>query len=279
MKVKERGVLSNSEVFFHTASKTAQSMFFHLLCCGNYDCDLHYKVKRNSYHSYLLLMVVKGYGYMVRDGKRITLREGSLSLIDCFHPHEYGTDTGWKILWVHFDGIQANEWYEKINHATGGISNPLDSSTVLLALEKLLHRFQQRGGANEALTNMILVDLLSTFLIPAEQEEQDANVFDNILCYINEHISENINVEKLAERACLSPYYFIRSFKREIGYTPHEYIINTRVNAAKFYLKTSRMSIKDIVYNCGFSNESSFSNTFKRLTGFTPNQYRTTETL
>ena len=279
MKVQEKGVLPSSEVYFHTASKTAQNIYFHILCCGNYDCDLHYKVKRTSYHSYLLLLVVKGSGYLLREGKREPLQTGSLSLIDCYNPHEYGTDTGWKILWCHFNSAQANDWYHTIKETSSCVIQLLNPNPFVLNLEKLIGMFQRNGGANEAFTNKLIVTLLSEFLIPNEEESGEKGSLDDILGYINEHLSEKIDIDTLARKACLSPYYFIRTFKLKIGYTPHEYIINTRVNAAKFYLKTTKASLKDIVYSCGFSNESSFSNTFKRLTGFTPMQYRETETI
>jgi AraC-like DNA-binding protein len=279
MKVTEKGVLPVSKVYFHTASKTARSLFFHILCCGNFACDLHYKVKRNSYDSFLFLLVVKGSGYLVKDGKRVPLKQGSLTLVDCYKPHEYGTDMGWKILWCHFNSEQAAEWYQRIEETSSCSIQLLNPTPFVLSLEKLISLFEKNGGANEAFTNKIIVNLLSEFLIPKDEEIVEPGSFEDLLGYINEHLAETISIPDLAEKACLSPFHFIRTFKAEIGYTPHEYILNTRVNAAKFYLKTTKNSLKDIVYSCGFSNESSFSNTFKRLTGFTPVQYRKTESI
>ena len=68
--------------------------------------------------------------------------------------------------------------------------------------------------------------------------------------------------------------YFSRLFKKETGYSPHEYVIQARVNAAKYFLQSARLSQKDICYSCGFSSESSFCTTFKKATGLTPSQYR-----
>jgi AraC-like DNA-binding protein len=186
---------------------------------------------------------------------------------------------GWKILWCHFDSEQAAEWYHRIEETSSCLVQLINPSPFILSLEKLIALFEKNGGANEAFTNKILVDLLSEFLIPQDEETAEPGSYEDLLGYINEHLAETISVSDLAKKACLSPYHFIRTFKAEIGYTPHEYILSTRVNAAKFYLKTTKISLKDIVYSCGFSNESSFSNTFKRMTGLTPMQYRKTESI
>jgi transcriptional regulator GlxA family with amidase domain len=78
----------------------------------------------------------------------------------------------------------------------------------------------------------------------------------------------------LAGRVSLSRYYFTRLFKKETGYTPHKYVLMARINAAKFYLKSSRLSIKEISASCGFANECGFCAAFRRIVGITPMVYR-----
>jgi len=72
----------------------------------------------------------------------------------------------------------------------------------------------------------------------------------------------------------MSPYHFCRVFKQKTGFTPHQYLLNARVNAAKFFLKTTDLPNKSIIVRCGFNSESGFCTVFKRLTGRTPRQYR-----
>ena len=52
-------------------------------------------------------------------------------------------------------------------------------------------------------------------------------------------LTEDISVPVLADRVGLSLYHFIRSFKKETGFTPHDYIIHTRINTAKYLLKNT----------------------------------------
>ena len=53
-----------------------------------------------------------------------------------------------------------------------------------------------------------------------------------------------MTLESLASRVSLSPYYFLRKFKEETGYTPYRYILTSRINLARFYLITSRDTVK-----------------------------------
>jgi AraC-like DNA-binding protein len=106
---------------------------------------------------------------------------------------------------------------------------------------------------------------------------EKANKTD-VVSYIMEHLSEDVSLEELAKKASLSPFYFSRLFKKETGFTPHDYILTTRINHAKFLLLTSSLSIKDICFQLGFSSESAFCTAFKKKIGETPSEFRTNHT-
>ena len=103
--------------------------------------------------------------------------------------------------------------------------------------------------------------------------EHSARV-EEVLSFINEHIDQPLTLESLAQRVSLSSFYFSRVFKRETGYTLREYLLNTRINAARFYLRTTHLSLKEIACRCGYGSDSTFCTTFKRITGMTPLEYR-----
>lgn len=78
MKIRERGVLAESEIYFHTPSEMARRMFFYLRCTGRYLCDETYAVQRQSYNSFLILYVVRGQGCRYVDDERVPCPQGTL---------------------------------------------------------------------------------------------------------------------------------------------------------------------------------------------------------
>lgn len=94
------------------------------------------------------------------------------------------------------------------------------------------------------------------------------------ISYINEHFQKDLSLEQLAAEANMSPFHFTRVFTKETGITPHQYLIKTRLSAAKYLLKSTEMSIKNIAFSTGFNSETSFCTTFKKWENVTPSQYR-----
>ena len=277
MKINEPGVLPESNAYFHTSSLMAQKLFFTLGCTGHYFCNEHYAVRRPSYDSFLVLYVVRGRGYCYLDGQRVELGVGSLVLLDCYLPHRYGTDTGWEIYWIHFDGRMARDTFEAVAQTRRQVILPKNTYHAAHALERIYTMFHVDKRISEALISKNITSILTEFLVyelPEEGVPEHSTRIEEVLSYINEHIDQPLTLDSLAQRVSLSPFYFSRVFRKETGYTLREYMINTRINAARFYLRTTELSLKEISYRCGYGSDSTFCTTFKRITGMTPLEYR-----
>ena len=275
MKVVERGVLPTSEAFFHTPSETAQALYFYIRCTGRYQCDARYALRRECYSSFLLLYVERGSGYVLQEDRQIPISEGSLVLMDCNVPHGYGTDTGWEIMWIHFDGTLARDYYQLIAQSGSLVMLLPDPYAVKRPLEKIFRMFHHEHRAREALISKYIVSILTEMILfDSDTAEEGYSDMEDVQTYSAQNLDQPLTLEDLAKCASLSPYYFSRVFKRETGYTPHEYLVNARVNAAKFYLKTTGLPSKEIAYRCGFASESSFCTVFKRTVHMTPQSYR-----
>lgn len=94
-----------------------------------------------------------------------------------------------------------------------------------------------------------------------------------VVDYINDHLDQELSLEKLSAIAQLSSYHFCRSFKRSTGFTPHQYVIRQRVERAKLLLKERKMGILEVAIACGFTHQSHLNRHFKRLTGVTPKKF------
>jgi AraC family transcriptional regulator len=90
--------------------------------------------------------------------------------------------------------------------------------------------------------------------------------------YINGHLHQDLKLDELAAIAQLSPYQFLRLFKQSMGITPHQYILQRRLNQAKHLLQQSELSIAEIAARTGFCDQSHLTRSFKRRMGMTPKQ-------
>ena len=96
----------------------------------------------------------------------------------------------------------------------------------------------------------------------------------SVVKYLTEHMSEDISIERLGEVFSMHPNYFIRFFKSKTGYTPHDYIISLRIEAAKRLLLEDTVTVQEVGYQLGFKNMHYFTRLFKQRTGLPPSQYQ-----
>jgi AraC family transcriptional regulator len=92
--------------------------------------------------------------------------------------------------------------------------------------------------------------------------------------YIESHLGEQVCLLKLAELARLSLHHFCRAFKQSFGIPAHQYQVRRRMEVAKLLLADRKTSVTDIALSLGYSQTSSFSNAFRKTTGWTPTVYR-----
>lgn len=90
--------------------------------------------------------------------------------------------------------------------------------------------------------------------------------------FIDQHFSDSIDLDMIAEEAFFSKFHFIRQFKKVYGKTPYQYLTKVRIEEAVQLLK-SGLSVSEVCYAVGFESLSSFSGLFKRRVGLTPSEY------
>lgn len=97
----------------------------------------------------------------------------------------------------------------------------------------------------------------------------------DVLQYFEEHYTESIRTEELANMAHMSVSYFCKYFKRFTGNSPMDYLNLVRVENAARLLRMTDKKILDIAFEVGFQNFSYFSKVFKRYKNLSPSVYRT----
>lgn len=90
--------------------------------------------------------------------------------------------------------------------------------------------------------------------------------------YMESNYADKLDLEKLAKNTALSKFHFIRQFRKYYGRTPHQFLKDVRVGAAKKLLQEG-MKVSEACYHVGFESPTSFSVLFKEMTGFSPSDF------
>jgi AraC-like DNA-binding protein len=124
-------------------------------------------------------------------------------------------------------------------------------------------------------TKGILLQLFAKFLIKAtvKQEIVDKRII-KVVQYIRENIEQELPINELASICSLTNDHFIRIFKKEMKYTPTQYINQKKIERAQMMLLIEEKQVKEISYELAFENVSYFNRLFKNYTGMTPIEYR-----
>lgn len=92
--------------------------------------------------------------------------------------------------------------------------------------------------------------------------------------FINSNYNKSIDLEDIAKSACLSVNHLLRTFKQAYGISPHQYLIQVRIERAKYFLKNTSYTLNEIVEIVGFECPSSFIRLFRTMNKTTPGKYR-----
>ena len=91
--------------------------------------------------------------------------------------------------------------------------------------------------------------------------------------YIDKNFSTDISLDKIAAKAHISKFHFIRLFKKYYGRTPHQYLQEVRIEKAKKFLHAGK-TIDTVCVLVGFTSKTTFTTLFRKMTGTTPRIYQ-----
>jgi len=117
-------------------------------------------------------------------------------------------------------------------------------------------------------------DSQSPFMMFSGQKDHEDDSIKKIQVFIENNFNDRITVDQLADMTALSRRNLERRFKKATSNTVVEYIQRVKIEAAKMSLESSRENVNEVMYKVGYTDTKAFRNTFKRLTGLSPVQYR-----
>lgn len=277
MKSRENNVARCSEYYTYSPSVQAREAFLYALSVGDFVYEPGYDLCRDRFDSFLLEIILEGSVSGESAGETWRANAGDVVLLDCYAPHHYFSETGWRALWLHFDGAAARGYYNMVHKTNGTVFSARSARKELRALNGIYEMFHREKAPDELQIALEITQMLTALAVPVglrtgTRTSKDA--VDAVLYHINEHINEELSVKELAQLASFSESHFIRVFREQIGMTPRQYIKTVRIDHAKYLLKTTGLSVQEVGYSIGYSSPSMFCTTFKKSQGVTPNEYR-----
>ena len=152
-------------------------------------------------------------------------------------------------------------------------------------ISEIYIEFIQRKPAYTISITALIYNILRTVALEVPHEAENEapkneihnlkiDRFKKILEYIAENYTRDITLKDCAEKVGFNTCYLSSLFKSLTGIAFHQYLENLRNGRAEWLLVHSQMPIKEIIFQCGYSNTKTFNRVFKRIHGVSPREYR-----
>ncbi len=219
-----------------------------------------------------LIYVTKGSIETTVDGLSHRLEAGELCVLFPYLTHSYTATAEAEGILLLFDpditsftSILLNK--KPVHHYTDGrtLAPLLDRAVTML----------KKGNIKTATgyLNAVIGELLDVLRLE-DAKDVSKDIAVKILDYCTTHYQENISVKSVSDALYISQSYVSKVFAETFKYRFREYINQLRVQNAKELLQNSNMRIVDVMYACGFQNQSSFNRVFRSCCGISPREYK-----
>ena len=158
------------------------------------------------------------------------------------------------------------------------LGNPSPFTTTLakkirshLTVDNLSRRYLQ------SLCSVLLIEMCRPVAVRQNENRRSplgANKLGMLLKYVDANLDSDLAVDTLAGLVGASPDQLSRAFKKAVGETPHNYVLQRRTDAARRLLRDDGMTLAQVAYATGFSSQSHMTTTFKKVLGTTPGAIR-----
>jgi AraC family transcriptional regulator len=211
---------------------------------------------------------------------------GSLCLVPAGACPVMRAETEFDVVACAFDSAFVNALDSELERRPEGelryqvnLSDPATQQLMTLLIADANEGYTTERLYTESLTHALAVRML--FLGRSTQPETNNRGTNGLPRPVLRRIIErmrsfdsDLSLQALANESGYSRVHFVRMFRAATGYSPHNYLLNLRLERARELLKNPSLSLIDIALDCGFSSHSHLSRLFHKRVGITPSAYR-----
>lgn len=131
----------------------------------------------------------------------------------------------------------------------------------------------------ESLSQSLVLHLLRRYSTSSKQSDKfngglAGYKLRRVTEFLHENLEQDLTLTEIAEAAGLSQFHFARAFRRTVGLTPQQYLMQIRIDRAKKLLIESDLPLVEVSQSVGFKNQSHFTTLFRKYTALTPKAWR-----
>lgn len=271
-----------SDRIIYTPSVFAKTNLIYLQEIGSLQAKTPHTSRRENLSSYLFFMVLNGTGMLEYEGANYSLFKGDCVFLDCKRSYSHRSSQDlWKLKWVHFYGSNMNGIYGKYAER-GGL--PCFRPEEIEKYEKIWGDIYETAASNIYIKDMKIYEKLTSLLTILMEESWNPGKkphwsvkkqnLQEVKEYLDQHYSEKITLDGLADLFYINKYYLTRVFKEQFGISINSYILQVRITHAKQFLRFTDLSIEKISQECGMNDANYFSRIFKKVEGISPGEFR-----
>lgn len=150
-------------------------------------------------------------------------------------------------------------------------------------LTEILYRLLESSGAQGSLAALrkksLFQGLIEEIILSAQKSglNDENNLVEDAVSFIHEHYHQRFSIAQLAQRYDINPKRFAELFQRHAGISPVRYLTEFRIRRSQELLKSSDCTVTQLAQCVGYEDSYYFSRQFKKITGVSPTEFRTTE--
>lgn len=228
---------------------------------------------------YLIHYIVSGKGCFMTEGKTWHLQKNDAFLVqpNCVASYAADREDPWQYDWVGFNGSDA----KRLLRQTGLLDRPpVFTCPPGNHFHELLSDIMAVSGNSAAAEARMesgllqfLAALMDSFGTTGKRSDTGFHYVKKAIRFIDRNYASNIHVEQVAQSAGISRSHLYRLFVNCINMSPNEYLARYRVNKAAGFLKDTSLTVGEVAYSTGFSDQLYFSRVFKKYMGVPPSQF------
>ncbi|PJI08635.1 MULTISPECIES: AraC family transcriptional regulator [Clostridium] len=204
--------------------------------------------------------------------KNYEVRSGTLLMIPDNMPHKCTPHdyNNWEFTMFYVD----KEWFkEEFSFENIEFSYVNLDENIFLKIDRLFSEIEKNEMSMESECSLIKYISMFNHSELNYKKLPKISRIKEVKKYLKDNYLSDLKLNDLSKKANVSKYYLIRRFEQYYGLSPHQYMINLRINYAKKLLKHNK-DFTDIALESGFYDQSHFTRYFKEYTGVTPMEYK-----